>query len=73
MQAIVETLFDTAPPLLNKLEVIRYEIFATNSSIKRFTCSGLSGTTLGSDPLNAKDYFAESASITAWICFISAS
>lgn len=25
-----------------KLEVIRYEIFATNSSIKRFTCSGLS-------------------------------
>lgn len=25
-----------------KLEVIRYEIFATNSSIKRFTRSGLS-------------------------------
>ena len=26
----------------NKLEVIRYEMFATNSSIQRFTCSGLS-------------------------------
>ena len=26
----------------DKPKVIRYEIFATNSSIKRFTCSGLS-------------------------------